>query len=282
MVQTSDDSFMRGGEQRTIAPMRSTDRRLLSWLDAQVRQARPLALRYFRSSALRVAEKPDRSPVTQADHAVEERLRWALERACPGETIVGEEFGRSGRDLSSYWTIDPIDGTRAFSRGLPTWAMMVGKIERGRPVLGLCDFPALDITIGVAPGVAAYEQIGSRRVRLPRPRPVRRLQDAVLLHGGIRWWPQRWRSRFHRLVESCYLERSYGDCYGYLWALRGYVDAVIDCSVKVWDMVPLAALAQATGRVMTDFTGRPCYTGPETILASPTLARQICRVLQLR
>ena len=260
--------------------MSRNQRTLLSWVEREVHRCRPTALRYFRSSGLRVERKPDRSPVTMADRAIEARLRRAIERAFPGETILGEEFGRSGHPASSYWTIDPIDGTRAFSRGLPTWAVMVGKVEHGRAVLGLCDFPALNITMAVAPGLPAYEREGTVRRRLPNPRPITRLQEAVLLHGGIRWWPPRWRPRFHHLAESCYLERSYGDCYGYLWALRGYVDAVIDYGVKIWDMVPLAALAQATGRVMTDFSGHPCWTGPETIFASPRLASRISRILR--
>jgi histidinol-phosphatase len=264
-----------------MARSASVSAQTLRWLDGQARACRPIGLRYFRSAALTIRRKPDGSPVTQADHAIEERLRRAFAKAFPGEPIIGEEFGRTGRAGASYWTIDPIDGTRAFSRGLPTWAIMIGRVERGRPVLGLCDFPALGTTIAVAPGVAAYERSRGRLTRLPRPRPIRTLADAVLLHGGLRWWPPSpaLRRRFAALAGRCYLERSYGDCYGYLWALRGHVDIVIDYGVKVWDMVPLAALALATGRVMTDFRGRPSWTGPETVFASPTLTRRVCRVL---
>jgi len=254
---------------------------VLTWLEREVARCRPIALRYFRSSRLRVQRKADASPVTAADRAVEERLRRAIARAFPGEPIIGEEFGRSGGAGSTYWTVDPIDGTRAFSRGLPSWSIMVGRVERGRPVLGLCDFPALGTTIGVAPGVRAYERRSTTRIPLVRPRAARALSDAVIFHGGLRWWPQgELRRGFERLVRACYLERAYGDCFGYLWALRGYVDAVLDYGVKVWDMAPLAALAQATGRVMTDFSGRPCWTGPETVFAGPVLARQISRVLK--
>ena len=99
--------------------MSTNQRRLLSWLDREVLKCAPIALRYFRSSTLKVEHKADQSPVTQADRRVEERLRRVIARACPGETIVGEEFGRSGRSTSTYWTIDAIDGTRAFTRGLP-------------------------------------------------------------------------------------------------------------------------------------------------------------------
>ena len=261
--------------------MPRSERALLAWLAGEVRRCHPLALRYFRSSSLRIRRKPDASPVTAADRAVEERLRTALRRTCPGEPIIGEEFGTTGRPTDTFWTIDPIDGTRAFSRGLPTWAIMVGRIERGVPTLGLCDFPALGVTLAVAPGVPAHEGMGSRRTALPRPRRVP-LRDAVVLHGGLRWWPSgRALQGLIRVAHASYLERAYGDCYGYLWALRGYADAVLDYGVKVWDMVPLAALARATGRVMTDFKGRPCWTGPDTVFASPPMARQVVRLLRL-
>jgi len=261
--------------------MAANQRALLAWVEREIRRCRPLALRYFRSPSLQIRRKPDRSPVTAADRAIEARLRRAIERAFPGEAIIGEELGSSGKPAASYWIIDPIDGTRAFSRGLPSWGIMVGRVERGRATLGVCDFPAIGTTIGVAPGVAAYERSGGGAMRLPRPRRIRSLDEAVIFHGGARWWqPTRFARGFARLVRSCYLERAYGDCYGYLWALRGHADAVIDYNVKPWDMVPLAALAEATGRVLVNFSGRPSFTGPDTIMASPSVARLIVRTLQ--
>ena len=261
--------------------MAKNQRSLLTWVERHVAACRPVALRYFRSSSLRIERKADASPVTAADRAIEEQLRKAIARSCPGEPIVGEEFGRSGGAGSSYWTIDPIDGTRAFSRGLPSWGILVGRVERGRPTLGVCDFPALGVTLGVAPGVKPFERRGSRVTPLPRPRPVRLLRDAVIFHGGARWWQATPYARgFSKLIRRCYLERAYGDCYGYLWALRGCADAVLDYGVKVWDLVPLAALADASGRAMVDVRGRPSWTGPDSVLASPALARLICQTLR--
>ncbi len=260
--------------------MSKTQRQRLQWIEREVQRCAPIALRYFRSSSLRVERKSDESPVTIADRLIEERLRRAITRTFPGETILGEEFGRSGGSTHTYWTVDPIDGTRAFSRGLPSWGILVGRVEEGRATLGLCHFPAIGTTIGVAPGVKAYERTGRRVTVLPGPRLIRSLDDAVIFHGGLRWWRStKYVSGFLRLVRSCYLERAYGDCYGYLWAFRGYADAVVDYGVKPWDMVPLAALAHGTERVLTDFSNQPSFTGPETVLAHPTLARLICRQL---
>lgn len=262
--------------------MRSSQQSLLAWIEREVFRCRPIALRYFHSSSLRVERKLDRSPVTAADRALEERLRKAIERCCPGEPIVGEEFGYSGsRNATTYWTIDPIDGTRAFSRGLPSWGIMVGRVEAGRATLGLCDFPAIGVTLAVAAGVRAYECDGRRRAKpLPRARPVRSLEESVIFHGGARWWASTpFASGFARLVRACYLERAYGDCYGYLWALRGHADAVIDYGVKLWDMVPLAALARATGRMLINCAGVESFTGPDTIMAHPTFAKRMSRIL---
>ena len=263
------------------ARMVANQRSLLVWIEREVRRCRPIALRYFRSSSLRVERKPDRSPVTAADRAIEARLRGAIERRFPGEPIIGEELGSSGRIGATYWTIDPIDGTRAFSRGLPSWGMMVGRVEQGRATLGLCDFPAIGVTVGAAPGVKPYERTGGSVTLLRRPRRIRSLSEAVIFHGGSRWWAStRFAPGFARVVRGCYLERAYGDCYGYLWAFRGCADAVIDYGVKVWDLVPLAALAHATGRALVNCRGQASFTGPDTIMAHPALARFLCKRLQ--
>ena len=260
--------------------MPASQRTLLSWVEREVLACRPIALRYFRSARLQVSRKADRSPVTQADRAIEARLRKALGRTCPGERIVGEEYGGAPPAHGSYWTVDPIDGTRAFTRGLPSFGIMVARIERGVPTLGLVHFPALDITMAAAPGVPAYEQAHGTRRRLPAARPVP-LDRAVIFHGGSRWWARtRYAKGFARLTEACFLERAYGDCYGYLWSLRGAADVVLDYGVKLWDMAPLAALALATGRTLTNVSDHFSFSGPDTVMAHPALARTVTRILR--
>jgi len=253
----------------------------LAWAEDKLRRCRRIALRYFGSSRLRVEYKADRSPVTIADRKIEEFLRRELARAFPQDAIIGEEFGPShvGMD-STFWTIDPIDGTRGFSRGLFSWGILLGRVERGRAVLAACDFPLHDVVVGVAPGVAAYERRAGRTLRLARAGAPPPLSGAVISHGGSQWWfGTRYERGFARVVRRCYLERAFGDCHAYLWCLRGKVDVVMDYGVKLWDLVPFAALAQATGRVLVDFAGRPGFTGPESILAHPTLARRIVTLL---
>ncbi len=253
----------------------------LAWAEALLRAQRPIALRYFQSGSLRIERKADQSPVTIADRILEERLRRAIERAFPDDGVLGEELGRTKPDVRTYWTIDPIDGTRAFSRGLPSWGVMLARVERGVPTLGACDYPAMGAFIGVASGAAPYERMHGTRRSLPRARAARDLSDAVLFHGGSKWWlPTRYAAGMTRLVRACYLERSYGDCYAYLWVLRGKADAVIDYGVKPWDMAPFAAFARATGHALTDFAGRPSFDGPDSVFAHPVLLRRIVRYLR--
>jgi histidinol-phosphatase len=157
---------------------------------------------------------------------------------------------------------------------------MLGRVERGRATLGVVDFPALGVTMSAARGVPPYEQGAGNARRFPPPPPVPALADAVIFHGGARWWAgTRWQRGFHRLVRDCFLERAYGDCYGYLWAFRGCADAVIDNAVKPWDLVPLAALAQGSGRALTDCSGRPSFSGPDTVMGQPAFVKRIVRLL---
>ena len=256
---------------------------LLAWAEAQLQECRRIALRHF-GARVRVERKPDRSPVTIADRQIEEWLRRRIGQAFPREAIVGEEFGGSAaaRPGGTYWTIDPIDGTRAFSRGLPSWGTELGRVERGRPMLGACGYPAIGTFIGAVRGGAAYERAGAARRALPRAKAVPGIGEAVILHGGARWWlPTPYARGLARLMEDCFLERAYGDCYAYLWVLRGHADAVVEYGVKVWDMAPLAVLAEATGRALTDFAGRPSFDGPDSIFAHPSLVRAILPYLKI-
>jgi len=157
--------------------MRVRDERL-AWAEAKLCECRRIALRYF-GSPLRVERKPDRSPVTVADRTLEERLHRQIARAFPGEAIVGEEEGLPPQLGPSYWTIDPIDGTRAFSRGLPSWGILLGRI-RGRR-------EHLDAALEILDGARNLEGCPNRvnllaaRTRLERARLDVHLQPARLL-----------------------------------------------------------------------------------------------------
>ncbi len=103
----------------------------------------------------------------------------------------------------------------------------------------------------------------------------------MLFHGGTRYWARTaYRQHFYRLLTTCYLERAFGDCYGFLWAFRGGADAVLEYGVKPWDLVPLAAAARTLGWTFTDCVGRPNFLGPELVMAKPKLLPALTRALR--
>jgi len=251
----------------------NTNSSILTWTEAKLRESRKIALRYF-GSALKVRLKPDRSPVTLADHKIEEYLRHEITRMFPKDGILGEEFGFTRPNAESYWVIDPIDGTRAFSRGLPSWGILAARVEKKKPVVGACDLPALGTFIGGAQGARAYERTGKTKCNFPIPSSIKSIKNAVIFHGGSSFFSRsKYKKPFEKILSDCYLERAYGDCYAYLWVLRGHADIMIDFGVKEWDLAPFAVLAENTNRVMVNFEGKRDFKGPDSIFGNPRIAK---------
>lgn len=263
-----------------VSELKKDRKALLLWLQQLARSSRRISIPYFRSGDLQVKRKSDHSPVTVADLEVEAYLRARMLKAFPEACIVGEEFVNPDTLPQSYWTIDPIDGTRAFSRGLPFWGTLIGKVERGKPVLGICDFPALDITMAGALGHGLSERVGTRSKRLLGPKQAKPLEQAVILHGGSCWWQKtRYSKGFQRLTKACYLERAYGDCYGYLWLFRGHADAVIEHGLQLWDIVPMAAMARSVGLNVFNAEGRIAFQDPVSVVGATRLSKTIATAL---
>ncbi len=250
---------------------------ILKWTESRFSQCRKTALRYF-SAPLKVERKPDRSPVTLADRKIEEYLRKEISKAFPQDGILGEEFGFTRKDAEHYWVIDPIDGTRAFTRGIPSWGILAARVEKGTPVVGACDLPALGTFLGAAKGGSAFERTGKTRKLFPRPRRVKNIREAVVFHGGTGFFLRtRYKKAFEKIISDCYLERAYGDCYAYLWVLRGYADVMVDMGVKEWDLAPFSVFAQNTGRVLVNFKGKKDFKGPDSIFGNRDIANLLVR-----
>jgi len=253
---------------------------VLSWIEAKLLESRKIALRYF-GTALKVERKPDRSPVTMADRKIEEYLSRQIEKAFPNDGILGEEFGFTRGNSKSYWVIDPIDGTRGFTRGLPSWGILAARVEKGIPSVGACDLPALGTFMGAASGIA-YERTGKMKKSFPRSRPVSALKDTVIFHGGSSFfYKSKYKKAFENILSDCYLERAYGDCYAYLWVLRGSADVMIDFGVKEWDLATFAVMAKATGRALVNFAGKPDFKGPDTIFGNPAISKILVKNLSV-
>lgn len=214
------------------------------------------ALALYRGGAgNRVQQKPDRSPVTEADRAVEDRLSAFLGRTFPEAGFFGEESGRRASASSLEFIVDPIDGTRSFVRGLPTWTILVGLVDAGKPVAGVAYMPAAgDLFVGVKGDGAEHNG------RPCRVSAVASLDDAVVSHGGLgQFHAQGLSDRLPRLAERVYTMRGYSDFDGYRQLLAGRVDGMIDPDVKPYDIcVPYLLVHEAGGR-MTSIEGHETF-----------------------
>jgi histidinol-phosphatase len=231
--------------------------RALDGLVSEILAAGEDALRLYRDAALETVRKPDRSPVTAADQAIEARLRAFLREATPDAAFLGEETGLSGEGAALRWVVDPIDGTRAFVRGLPTWSILVGLEADGEPAVGIALLPAAgDLYVAVRGGGAHGN---GRPLRLSE---VDALEDATIAHGGIAQFTDvDLDGLLGRLGREVHSPRGLHDFDGYRQLLEGRVDAMVDPGVKAWDICAAAVLVREAGGRFTDLSGAQTIHG---------------------
>ncbi|WP_040508382.1 inositol monophosphatase family protein [Gluconobacter morbifer] len=217
--------------------------------------ARRSVVPYFRTS-LQADAKFDDSPVTRADREAERIMRTLLEERLPEHAILGEEGGRSGMDSDWLWVLDPIDGTRAFLTGRPTFGTLVSLFHRGRPVLGLIDQPVTgERWIGIEGRPTRFVsdrlpgRIGTRR------RPG--IAEAELSCTAPEIMTPAHAPRFVRLQEHVRRTSWGGDCYAYGLLALGQIDIIAECTMKPWDWGALVPVVQGAGGSMTDWQGQP-------------------------
>ena len=187
-----------------------------------------ISLPRFRASDLRVEVKPDLTPVSDADSAVEERLRARIERERPGEAVFGEESG--GADTSG-WVIDPIDGTRNFTRGIPVWATLIAFADR----VGVVSAPALGRRWWASRGGGAY--LNGTPIGVSA---IERLEDATLLYALDRPPPDAAFGAWH--------VRGFGDFWAHMLVAEGAAEVAVDAAdVAVWDIAAIRVIVEEAG-----------------------------------
>jgi len=209
-------------------------------------RAREEILPRFRNVA--VETKSDGSPVTEADRCAEIAIRNVIAEHFPADAILGEEFGESDSSRASgrrRWIIDPIDGTIAFSRGIPLFTTLVALLVDDEPVLGMIDLPAVDDRIGGYRGGGIWRD----RTRLEVSKAAR-LEDALVCHGDLFCFDQSGlRPLYDALSTRVRTLRGYTDAFGHLLVLSGAADAMVDCDLNPWDAAATRVLAQEAGGV---------------------------------
>jgi histidinol-phosphatase len=212
-----------------------------------------LTMSRFGAGDLVVETKPDLTPVTDADRAVEEAIAEQLASARPRDAIVGEELGESRTgDGARRWICDPIDGTKNYVRGLPIWATLLALAEGPEIVLGVASAPGLGRRWWAVRGAGAFASDGSR-LRVSR---VARLDDAQLLWSGIEEWEAAGGSdAVLDLARRCWRDRGLGDFWQYMLVAEGAAEIALDPVVSLWDLAaPMVIVEEAGGR-FSDFSG---------------------------
>ncbi|GAA0541058.1 histidinol-phosphatase [Paractinoplanes ferrugineus] len=220
-----------------------------------------ISMSRFRALDLRVESKPDLTPVSDADTAVEQALRGTLARARPRDGVIGEEFGHTAAAAgpgSRRWVIDPIDGTKNFVRGVPIWGTLIALLEGDTPVAGLVSAPALGRRWWAARGHGAYagkHQHAATRIKVSG---VHRFADASFSYASLTGWADTGRLEpVVNMALSAWRSRAYGDFYGYMLLAEGALEVMIEPELSLWDVAALIPIVSEAGGTITDLTGRP-------------------------
>ncbi len=234
-------------------------------------RAGSVALSYFRQKIL-IEMKENMTPVTVADKKTEEFIRNEIAQRYSEHGILGEEFENSGLDREFVWTIDPIDGTRSFIRGIPLWGTLLGLLHRGEPVLGVMVLPAINETYSAAHGLGAF----CNGVPI-HASPVHKLESAVVSMGDVNCFESSGRQALlKKLQERAELCRGYTDCFGHSLVFRGAVDVMVDPLVSIWDVAPLAVIAKESGGDYFDLeTGQSTIRGKSFVTCNSMLKQQL-------
>ena len=199
-------------------------------------------------------------PVTDADRGAEAAMRDLITTHYPGHAITGEEFDATTGD-SFEWVLDPIDGTRAFISGIPTWGTLIGLNHNGAPVLGLMDQPFTGERFYGARGTGSFLRHGDKDRQL-KTRRCTEMADAVLATTSPDMFTGTpGEAKWHAVSSTVKLARYGGDCYNYALLAMGQIDIVMEQDLKDVDIQPLIALVEEAGGAITDWQGEPAHEG---------------------
>jgi len=230
--------------------------------------ARRETLAHFRSAGLGAETKDtDRfDPVTVADRASEAAMRHILGQRRPQDSILGEEFGPVTGVSGLTWVLDPIDGTRGYLSGTPTWGVLISVADETGPIYGLIDQPYIGERFEGGLGRAEVNgPLGRKLLRTRAPRP---LSEAILFSTFPEVGTAEEAAAFRRVAPKARLVRYGTDCYAYALIAAGQIDLVIEAGLQAYDVQAPIAVIEAAGGVVTDWQGRPCPQGGRVLAAA--------------
>lgn len=241
---------------------------LIATAHALADAARIETLAHFRAEGL-AADNKDAThfdPVTVADRASEQAMRALLSARRPDDAILGEEFGPKPGTSGLTWVLDPIDGTRSYLAGTPTWGVLIAVAEASGPVFGIIDQPFIgERFIGGFGRAEVVGPTGRRPLKARFPRP---LAEAILFTTFPEVGTPEEGAAFTRLKAQARLTRYGLDCYAYALIAAGQIDLVVEAGLQAYDVQAPIAVIEAAGGVMTDWQGRPVHQGGRVLAAA--------------
>jgi len=240
-------------------------------------EAGRLTLGYFRTGTMRPELKPDDTPVTDADREAEKLIRARIEARYPGHAVVGEEYGaEEGTDAGRRWIVDPIDGTKAFVRGIPFYGVLIGLEIEGRCEVGAAYFPALDEMICAATGQGCY--CNGRRSKVAG---TEALERGILSFTDATSFDEHGREEaFRRLLSAVGGSRGWSDAYGHALVATGRVELMLDPVMNPWDCAPFPPILREAGGYFGDWSGNETIYSGEALSTTTTLLPEVLRLIQ--
>lgn len=230
----------------------------------------------FGALDLKVDAKPDLTPVSDADLAVEREIRHLLEQERPQDSVLGEEFGGDAEFTGRQWVIDPIDGTKNFVRRVPVWATLIALLEDGVPVVGVVSAPALARRWWAAAGSGAWSSFHPGAPKPITVSAVGDLDNASLAFSSLSGWRDRGlREKFIDLTDEVWRVRGYGDFLNYCLVAEGAVDIATEPEVSLWDLAALDILVREAGGTFTSLDGRPGPHGGDAVATNGLLHQAV-------
>jgi histidinol-phosphatase len=232
-----------------------------------------ISLDRYQAQDLVITTKPDNTPVTDADRAVETAIREALATHRQSDGLVGEEFGSDKGSSGRYWVIDPIDGTKNFMRGVPTWATLIALVQVDASgvedvVVGIASAPALARRWSAAKGHGAFVRFNSGSVddlseefdtsshdKKISVSQVAALSDASISYSDFVGWGDRLEP-FQKMLANAWRTRGIGDFWSHMLVAEGAVDVAIEPVLAVWDMAALDIIVREAGGTFTNTAGQ--------------------------
>ena len=237
-----------------------------------------ITLSYF-DKGIHADLKADESPVTAADRAAEEFVRGEIEKAYPTHAIVGEEFGeKAGAGNPFRWIVDPIDGTKSFIRGVPTYSVLIALEVEGVVRASAVCFPAMDKLLYAGEGLGAWEN--GKRAHVSN---VSNLKDAVFTFTS--WSGFRTRKRldvFENLHRDCFFCRGWSDAYGYYLVATGRAEIYLDPGVKIWDVAPFPIILKEAGGFFGSWEGEEGHIFEEGLAVNAALRSEVLKLTRAK